>query len=262
MRVSRNAILGMARVALAGAIVMVSQGCATPGRPAKTVVTDREPSLRERMSPSGLSKAVLAQVERGGGDASIPFARLEVHFQCTREEEDGRTVKREGAETILNAGNGLVQLESVWSGNSLPYRINSRLTYGGMVVLRSQVAYLNRAAPEPTSEATSLTSFAPEVLHPVPGKEYVFVTAFNRAGKTSQETFTCRGGPAAPASDLSADLKGQVFEMACETRNERGTPIQRSKYALLEEYGVALQVDYVDYHVKEPRRIVGIKLSL
>jgi hypothetical protein len=244
------------QVALTGAVLVAA--CATSGQPpVRDIPLYREQVLRDQMDPARLPEQVRAEAR--GGPARVAFHRMVVSYESTRSE-NGRSEVVTVRETVISAGDGLFRQQAEWLSNGLPYRINTRLMYGGVVPLRFQTMFVNRKRAEPLGDTLAVDRFSPDVRYPAEGGVYEFEFLVGERGQPVLRTFTCKAGTPTQASDVHPKLSGLAYELACEVK-DRGVARETLGYILLEDYGLALQTDFVAPHVKEPRKIVDVVIT-
>jgi hypothetical protein len=234
-------------------------GCVRPA--VKDLLADREKVLRDTMSPENLSPEVRAAVESEAGP-SPSFSKMVVTLDSS-VEQNGRVVENRGVVTLVNATKGLVERQEEWSHNDVPYRINSQLTYGGFLPLRSQAAFLNRDSSELALGVRSVKRFTPGALHPVTGKEYEYQLEYGRAGSVASWTITvtCKSGPTTPAAATHRSLSGKAVQLACQRKDEKGVVLERIDYLFLEDYGVAVDTGSSSSQAKVKMKIVDVKVT-
>jgi hypothetical protein len=225
----------------------------------KEVVAHREQFLHDRMSPLALPEQVRVKVATAE-PAKVPFTRVALGLESS-VEEDGRVRKQRLAQVFVNAGGGLVQRQEEWTANDLLYRINSTLSFGGFVDLRWEVALLGRDAVEPLVQATSVQRFATDALHPVPGRDYRFDLVYGSGQQVFSQAITCKAAAPVPASTAHASLAGSAAELSCDVVDQTGVARVRTRYLLLEDYGVAVRLETTTPRSTETRKIVDVKFS-
>lgn len=228
-----------ARLALAALAGLVA-GCVAP-IPVKDMLNDRQKFLTTQFAPNRLPTQVRQTVEKAGTPA-VAFKELHLGFNADQEEDDKKK-QLEGKALLLDAGNGLVQTQLEWSRNGFPYRINNSLEYVGIVPLLWNSGFhdeQNTFVTWETKEARRLD----RVTTLRQGDELVFdfsYGGFLQSVNLPQERITCKVGATRPANGIHANFSGTAVALECNALDANKTPVSRTDWAYLSDYGVAIR---------------------
>jgi hypothetical protein len=249
------------RAAIVGLAVQSLVGCATKVEPVKDVVANADGYLT-RFAPSALPADVLAKLPKN--ESPVAFNRMEVLMDMTEVRSDqkaDRALSMRGV--FVNAGNGLVESYSGMRSNQIPYRLNYRLTYRGFLALKWQTVFLTRDSTDIASEVKILKRIdvVPAALASQTVEFGATYGTVVQLGNYRDWREVCTFGNRRPASQLSASLAGDAFDLACDNFGSNGQITGKTGYVYLERYGIGLQQSYVDSTIRTTNTLKSVTIQ-
>lgn len=247
-------INGLGFLVLASALL---GGCAaTP--PVKEVLADPGAHLVQfaKVSPD-----ILAKLPKG--EPPLAFKRMEVDFKPTEVHTDKKAGTRDVAvkRVLTQVGNGVVASHDTVTNNGVPFRINYRVSYRGIVPLKWQNVFLNRAVADRAYELKTIKQFE-SVTAGKDRAEYSFEYAPEpQLVSFLQGREVCTIGAPKPATALAPALAGTMVEIMCENFGNNGQSVSKSTYAYLTQYGVALLSSFTDSEARTTNQITAVRVE-
>lgn len=249
------------RGALACLPVLLAACVNTPAT--RDVVGNPEAHLAQ-FAPATLNKEVAAKLP--AGEPELGFRRMEVDMQLTEVRSDERNGRDAVTTThhYVNAGRGLVQSWDEVRNNDVPFRVNYKLSYRGLLQLKWQTVFHSRPNADMPYEIKTFKRFdsLPASLAANRPFEYGmnWGTQVQVAGyRDTREA--CTPGATAPASQLHASLKGEWRELNCENYGPNGTISSKTSFAWLPQYGIVLQRSFVDSATRNTYAIKAVRVQ-
>lgn len=221
----------------------------------KDVTADQEGYLQQKFAPAAVDAAVLAKLPTA---AAGSFTRMTMTRQVTSEGTDGKKETGTAVTTYRNGGNGIVYYKTEHAANGIPFGLGYTASYAGLLALRTQLVPLrlrNTTAIYEIKEIGSITPLPAEV-----GKTFAvrFKTGTTMQVTNYQDTErACTAARRFPAAELNGKLAGNALEFNCEERTNN-TVQNRSTWALLEQYGFAVQTSGTSSTSKSTYLITGV----
>ncbi|MFM2450152.1 MAG: hypothetical protein RIS44_2602 [Pseudomonadota bacterium] len=263
MRNGKTGVLRLkSQTLLACIAVLLTTGCVTPMVETKRVVADSKSYLAESFTLTQLSPTVQAAVTKGSS-LSPRFRTMRINF-IAETESDGKKQEIAGVRDLNNIGNGYIQTRTEFSRNAIPYRVNLELSFLGLVRLKDQIIYLARTNGEVPFEVKEIKRFDREVANPVKGTTYLFESRYGSSGQLAnfyQDTRSCTAGEAFQASSLHSVFSGRAVSLECSLIAESSVAFGKEKWAYLEDYGVAWQIESASSKSTAVMKIVDVSIT-
>ena len=221
----------------------------------KDVTADQDGYLRQKFATSEVSPAVVAKLPKTGGGS---FSHIVLTRQVNTESSDGKKETGTAVTTYTDGGNGIVYYRIEHAMNGIPYGQTYASAYKGVLVLRSQLVPLRQqstTALYEIKEIVAITPFPTDI-----GKTF---SVKYKTGSTMQianysdAERACTTVRRFPAAELHAKLGGTATELDCEERTNNSVR-SRGKWAMLEQYGFAVQVESTSATSKATYRITDV----
>jgi len=239
------------------AAAAAAAGCATTV-PVKEVVSDPGTYLKQFAT---VSPEIIAKLPKN--EPAIAFMRMEIETKSTEIRTDQKPGDRDLTATrvLTNGGGNLVHAYDTIRNNGVPFRINYRTSYRGVVPLKWQTVFLNRQNTDVSYEIKTVKQFdslatgrdkaefnfsygsQPQIANYYDGRE------------------VCTLGPAKPARELHATLAGSMIEVSCDNYGANGQFSSKATYAYLSQYGVAVQISFVDSTTRTTNHITSLRIE-
>ena len=239
---------------LTGCAAAVLAGCSSVVA-VKDVTADQEGYLQQKFAPAAVDATVLAKLPKA---AAGSFRRVVMTRQVTIEGPDGKKETNSAVTTYLNGGSGIVFYKTEHAANGIPFGLGYTTSYAGLLPLRTQLVPLrsqNTTAIYEIKEIGSIT--------PVPAGIGKTFAARYKTGTTMQITNyrdaerACTAARRFAAAELNGKLAGDAIEFQCEER-ANNTVQNRSTWAMLEQYGFAVQTSGTSSTSKSTYLITGV----
>jgi hypothetical protein len=252
-----NKTLGAALAAFAVA------GCAN--LPAtKDVVANPQAHLAN-FGTTGLKPEVLAKLPKG--ESPLGFNKLQFDMDVS-EVSTGERRDRDSLTATFNyenAGNALVKSYEEYRSNQVPYRINYKLTYRGLMQLKWQSVFHNRAVADIGYQVKTVKRADPLPASVAAGSAFEYDVASGTEVQVAgfvdgRRTCTVVGAPAA-AAQLHGSLQGQYREVSCDNYGANGAVASKSTYAYLMQYGVVIPRTYADSSTRNTYKLTAVRSS-
>lgn len=246
-------------VMLAAALPVLLGGCA--GAPTKEVVGAPEAYL-SKFSHQSLDAEVLAKLP--ASEPPLGFSRMEIDVQISEVGTEARPARDAVTATyhFVNAGRGLVRSYDEIRSNQVPFRLNYKLSYRGLLALKSQVVFHAH-----THVDTAFKVKALKKLDPVTGIDTASSLQYEAtsvsepiAGNPVDIKMVCAAGRSGAAAELHASLQGPWREISCDNYGSNGTVTSKSTYAYLVQYGVAVPNAFANSSVRHTMKIAGVRI--
>jgi hypothetical protein len=248
MRGNMKAIGACATMVL-GAVTLVLAGCAAP-QPATSPVKDAITNPDAYLTVFGNSSAT-AIAPVSAAEPALPFRRMEVIFNVTETPvsitsttavRTGLTIKR-----VLTPGSapGEIRSYDVWSNNGIPFRYNFFVTYRGLVVVKWQYMYVNRANAEPLGEMRAFQQFETLTRPSLASAQYSYT---NRptppaTGPDQSGRFACTFGANLVAEIVHKNLVGDATDLSCDIFGANGAISMKETFVYLRKYGIVIPLE-------------------
>lgn len=222
----------------------------------KDVTADKTGHLVKNFSPQTLAPAVSKKIPAEGKDAK--FGKLIITTEATSELSDGKKEAWKSVMTLVDNGNGIIQTMNELSNNEIPYALIYSLTYKGLVDLRWQTVPLRGAVTGPVYELKDATRFdaLPAGINKDFAVNYTSGSDIQIANFLSSQK-TCTTKRVVAASEFHKSLPGQATEIECQQSNNN-TVQSRSKWLLLQNYGVVVMIENTSSARKTTYRLVDV----
>ena len=235
-------------------------GCAsTPAT--KDVLAAPEAHLA-KFAPAALKPEIQAKLPKG---ADAQFRKIEVDVQVAETNNDERPARDAVTATyrFVNAGGGLVQSYDEFRNNGVPFRLNYRLSYRGLLALKAQTVFHGRPNADMAFEVKVIKRMDP-VTPLNPGATFQFESTDNHEVGTMPAVEikrVCTVGAAAPASQLHPALQGQSHEIACDNHGTNGSVVSKSTFAYLTQYGFAIPVTFANSSSRSSLKVTAVRIQ-
>lgn len=222
----------------------------------KDVTADKFGYLDQKFSPNTLAPAISKSLPLE--EKSSSFGQLKITTEVTSEQSDGKKESWKRITTFIDKGNGLVQRMGEARKNDIPYALNYSLTYKGIFELKSQDIPLRSTNAGTPYEVKQITK-----LDPIPSginKEFSIDAAIGTEPQIANYTSfknLCKTTKSISASDIHAKIPGQALELECQVQVDN-VVTSRSKWALLQTYGLAIPLESINISKKTSFRVVGV----
>lgn len=253
--------MGVSRAGACVFGVLMLSGCSVPTRvPVKNVLADQAGFLAANFSPAQIAPGVRAAVA-AADPGPLGFRKMVLKLAWTANSGNGADpVHVDETLTLADAGNSFVQSLSQVSRNDIPVSQQDRIGYRGLFFLRSQDFSMTASESAYAFIVGDLKHF--DVIGPkTDALRYEYGIGF--PGDTSgfaQHLMTCQVGKAYPAKRVFADFQGSARNLDCAEYNSYGALSDRSRFAYLQRYGVAIKVRYADARTVEEAKVVGASI--
>lgn len=248
VRIATRATISIILAGLLSACVSVT--------PVKDVTADKLGYLNQKFSPGVLAPIVSKSLPTEG--KATNFGQLKITMEATSEQNDGKKDSWKRVLTFIDSGNGLVQRMAEVSNNDISYLITYSLTYKGIFDLKWQEVPLRGVNAAMPYEVKQIVKFDP--IPASAGKEFSIDL---RTGSEPQianyfaHQRLCKTIRSVSASDIYSKIPGQALELECQL--QRNNVVEsRSKWALLQTYGLAIPLEDITSSKKTTFRVVGI----
>ncbi len=249
--------------AAVGSLVAVALvGCATPAA-TKDVVSNPVGHLAT-FAPTVLKPEVIAKMPKGEPDLGFKRMVFDIESSEARADEQRDRDQIKAKYTFVNVGNGLVQTYDEIRSNDVPFRINYRLSYRGLMPLKWQNVFHAKGNADVAYEVKEVKRVDPVVANLVSGRAMEF------EGSTGMEPQVagfqnmrraCTVNSGGAATELHSSLQGRWQEITCDSFGGNGAVLGKASYAYLTHYGVAYIRTYADSRARHTNRIVGVRVE-
>lgn len=222
----------------------------------KDVAADQDAYLRQKFTTADINPAVAAKLPKVAGRG---FGQLVITREGVTEGSDGKKDSNVLTTTYIDGGNGLVSYKTELSNNGIPYALMYATSYRGLLTLRSQVVPLrlqNSGSIFEVKEIDDVTALGTETGSTFRAR-YKTGMSIQFANFSEREK-SCTAVRRFAAAELNGKLTGNAVEFDCEERSNNAVQ-DRSKWALLEQYGLAVQIEGVSATSKSTYRITDVK---
>lgn len=226
----------------------------------KDVTADKVGYLDKKFSPSTLAPAILKSLPLEEKPSN--FGQLKITAEVTSEQSDGKSNEKKLSwkriTTFIDKGNGLIQRMSEASNNDIPYALIYSLTYKGIFELKSQeipLRSINAGVPYEVKQIARLDPTPSSI-----NKEFSIDAAIGTEPQIANYTSLknlCKTTKAISASDIHAKIPGQALELECQAQINN-VVTSRSKWVLLQTYGLAIPLESVNVSTKTSIRVIGV----
>lgn len=197
-------------------------------------------------------------------EPAMAFRRIEIETKSSevRAEQKGDPRDITTSWVLLNGGGGIVRSYSTVRNNDVPFRINYKVSYRGMMSLKTQAVFLNRDNADFAHEVKSIKRMD-SIAVPADGKaEFHFTHGTQpQIANFHEGRDACTWGATKPARDLYASLPGTAIEVTCDNYGANGQVISKTSYAYLSHYGVAVQTGYTDSSLRSTHRVTAVRVE-
>jgi len=244
------------KLLLASLVVSLFPGCITVTN-VKDVTADRGAYMATKFDPGTLSPVLAKKVPQDASGKG--FGHLTITMEAKSEGSDGKTESWINTVTFVDAGHGFVQRMTESSNNDIPYNLAYSLTYKGIMDLRWQTVPLRGTVAGPLNEVKDTTRF--DSLPETVGKEFVvdyLIAPDYQIANFRAYQKSCKATRALEAGSLHAKLPGPALELECQILMNNVVQ-SRSKWVLIQQYGLAIQIENVDSSNKSTVRVADVK---
>ena len=241
--------------AMAAAAAALMSGCGTM-TDVKMVVSDPDAHLAHAFSLEKMAPKLLSQVPRN--QPAVGFRKLTIKTEATSEEPTGKKDAWVNLFIMEPFGDGLIRFKREQSSNGIPFNMFFSVSYAGMLDLRSQSVPLQGGYVGGIYDVKELKS-----LSPVPtAVGQTFESEYSAGPEVQLLNFTeyqrkCKATKLVPATDYHKDLPGKVLELDCENFRD-GALHYRSKWAVIQQFGIAVMTEAVGTGSKNTYKIVEV----
>lgn len=245
-------------LALSAALVIGLGGCVTPSTKVSDVNANKMGHLMEVFSPLTLSPEIRSQIPKGKPKSGLQ--RITIKTSLIYEDSNNAKEKLAVSTTYVNAGDGLIQKLSEYSGNDIPYTLLYSLEYSGIVSLKSRDIRLNQSIAGPVYEVKNIKKFSWDASSPRENGEYVFdyqTGTVSQGGNFSPQLIKCLTGKYYPANTMHPKFPGNAIDFSCE-RHAKGVMLGKMKYAFLQQYGITVMIEESRTHSKMVAKVSDV----
>lgn len=241
---------------LAAATALSLTGCGTTVMQVKDVNANKADHLAQHFQPANLPKAVVAQLPRTS--TKLPFSTLVIKLDATAEENDGKKDVWKESMAMERLNDDLIQVTLEQSSNDIPFNVSFGISYRGIQHLRWQKVPLRAQFTSHIFEVKELKRI--DALPTAVGQTFAAECATGTAIQVmnfSNYQLNCKATKQVPASEYHKILPGQVTELECQTSRDN-VMLSRSKWVVMQQYGVALMVETASATSKTVYRITDV----
>lgn len=245
--------------AAAIAIAALLSACGTVST--KDALSDKDNYFATNFVPAKLPPTVRAKIESG---ESIPdrFKTLRLIYSIQNDDEDKKS-EVSSIVDLTNLGNGYVQSRSEFSKNSIPYRVNLGLTFGGIYRIRTQTLFLGQPNAMFPNEAKEITKFDRGIANPKQGGSYAIESTSGTSMQIASftpENFACIAGNPGPASAVLGSISGEALPLDCTVVGLNGVVVSKMSFWWLSDYGVSIQREVTNSQSKSKYLLTALSV--
>jgi hypothetical protein len=225
--------------------------------PVKDVTSDTEGYLKRNFMPEMINPAVRAKLP---GAKAAGFGRMTVIADGVSEGSDGKKETIHRITSYEDVGNGLFAYKHESQNNAIAYALNYGISYRGLLALRWQSVPLRQTNTGLIYEVKQLDQMteAPSQAGKTFSATYKTGNSVQLAGYFDLQK-ACTAGRSYRAAEVNAKFAGQALELTCELRANNAVQ-DRSKWVLLESYGLAIELEGASASTKYTWTVVDVKL--
>lgn len=244
---------------VAAAAVLSMTGCGTSMMQVKDINANKADYVATHFKLENLPKTVAAQVPRN--TPKLSFNKLVFALDATTEETDGKKDVWKNVLTMERLSDDLIRLTREQSSNDIPVNASYGISYRGIQDLRWQSVPVQAQLTSHTYEVKELKRL--DVLPTAVGQtftsDYATGTVIQLMNFASFQR-NCKATKQVPASEYHKSLTGQVTELDCQTLRDNVVQ-NRSKWAVFQQYGVAMMMEIVNTSSKTTYRIAEVTIQ-
>lgn len=242
------------------AVSALLAGCGTVAT--KDALSDKDNYFASNFSPAQLPPAIRAKIESG---EKVPdrFKTLRLTYLIQTEDE-GKKSEISSVVDLTNLGNGYVQSRAEFAKNSVPYRVNLALTFGGVYRIRTQTLFLGRPNALLPNETKEVGKFDRGIANPKKGGTYAIESTTGTSGQLANfipENFACVAGNPGPASAVFPSIGGEALPLDCTVVGLNGVVVSRMSFLWLSDYGISIQREVADSRSKSAYSVTAFTAS-